>query len=454
MLEKTILSNLLHNEDFARQALPLLKDEYFQQTHEKVAFGLINEFVDTFNQIPNEEILLVDLSNLSMPAKDYETTENYIKMLASEERKPTEWLISKASTFIQDRAVYNAITESITILDGSSKKDKGMIPQILSDALAISFDTAIGHDYIDDFLDRYKFYHQKEDKISFDIDILNKITAGGLSKKTLNIFMAGTGGGKSMFMCHAAAYNLMCGKNVLYITNEMSQEKIAERIDANLLDTPISDITKLPWEVYERKINNLKKQALGKLIIKEYPTASAHAGHFRHLLNELKVKKNFKPDIIYIDYLNICASSRMKKGQTNSYEYIKSIAEELRGLAVEYDVPIVSATQVTRSGFNSSDMDLKDTSESFGLPATADLMIGMIVTEEMIEMNQILFKQLKNRYNDLSYYTKFVVGVHRAKMRFFNIDQDNDNDPDKPVFDNTSIGESDNGSKFGKFNFG
>lgn len=450
MLEKTILSNLLHNEQFARQALPLLKGDYFQQKHEKIAFGLIEEFVETFNTIPTTEILLIELSNLSINAKEYDACQSYLESLSGTEKHPTDWLISKTGTFIQDRAVSNAIMESIAILEGTSKQEKGAIPQILSDALAISFDVNIGHDYINDFLDRFEYYHKEEEKIRFDIDILNKITNGGLSKKTLNIFMAGTGGGKSMFMCHNAAYNLMNGKNVLYITMEMAEEKIAERIDANLLDVPIGDVARMNQPMFARKIELLKQRKIGRLIIKEYPTGSAHVGHFRHLLNELRLKKNFVPDIIYIDYLNICSSSRIKKGMANSYEYIKAIAEEMRGLAVEFNVPIVSATQVTRGGFNASDMDLTDTSESFGLPATADLMIGLIVTDELREANQIIFKQLKNRYNDVSFYQKFTVGVDRAKMRFYNLEETDD----RPVFEKTTVGESiDATGQFTKFEF-
>ncbi len=452
MLEQTILSNILHNESFARQALPLLRGDYFQQKHEKITFGLIEEFVETFNLIPTTDILLIELSNLAINEKDYSACQTYIEKLDTAEKHPTDWLISKTGTFIQDRAVSNAIMESIAILDGTSKQEKGAIPQILTEALSISFDANIGHDYIQDFLDRFEYYHKKEEKIPFDIDILNKITNGGLSKKTLNIFMAGTGGGKSMFMCHNAAFNLLSGKNVLYITMEMAEEKIAERIDANLLDVPIQEVARMDEALFARKIARLKDKNIGRLVIKEFPTGSAHVGHFRHLLNELKLKKNFIADIVYIDYLNICSSSRIKKGMANSYEYIKAIAEEMRGLAVEFNVPIVSATQVTRAGFNASDMDLTDTSESFGLPATADLMIGMIVTDELREMNQIIFKQLKNRYNDISYYLKFAVGVDRSKMRFHNLEEERSDD--RPVFEQTKIGESlDDTGKFIKFEF-
>ena len=354
-----------------------------------------------------------------------------------------EWLIEKAEKFCQEKAIYNAIMESISIIDGKDKEDKGSIPELLSDALSVSFDPSIGHDFIDDSDSRWDFYHRVEERIPFDLEYLNKITKGGVPKKSLNIILAGTGVGKSLAMCHMASANLLNGNNVLYITMEMAEEKIAERIDANLLNVSLEDLANLPKQMYDRKLERVKGKTSGKLIVKEYPTASAHVGHFRHLLNELRLKRQFIPDIIYIDYLNICMSHRIKTGSNvNSYTLVKSIAEELRGLAVEKNVPVVSATQTTRSGFTNSDLGLEDTSESFGLPATADFMFALIATEELDDLNQVMIKQLKNRYNDPTLYKRFVVGVDRAKMRLYDVEQSaQDGVLDGPVFDNTTYAE-------------
>ena len=354
-----------------------------------------------------------------------------------------EWLIEKTEKFCQEKAIYNAIMESISIIDGKEKRDAGTIPELLSDALSVSFDPSIGHDFIDDSDSRWDFYHRVEERIPFDLDYLNKITKGGLPKKSLNIILAGTGVGKSLAMCHMASANLLEGKNVLYITMEMAEEKIAERIDANLLNVSLEELVNLPKQMYDKKIDRVKGKTSGKLIVKEYPTASAHVGHFRHLLNELRLKRQFIPDIIYVDYLNICMSHRIRTGSNvNSYTLIKSIAEELRGLAVEKNLPILSATQTTRSGYTNSDLGLEDTSESFGLPATADFMFALISTEELEDLNQIMVKQLKNRYNDPTLYKRFVLGVDRAKMRLYDVEQSAQGDIlDGPVFDNTDFGE-------------
>lgn len=445
MIEQIIFSNLIHNENYARKVLPFIRAEYFQNRIDQVLFTQIFEFIGKYNSIPTINALLVEVDNVDF------LTEEEFKQLSTkiaeldEKEVDQQWLLDETEKYCQDRAIYNAIYESIGILDGKKKVDKGSIPNILADALAVSFDTNIGHDFFDDFSTRYDFYHKHEKKIPFDLDFFNRITKGGLPTKTLNVALAGTGVGKSLFMCHCAAANITKGLNVLYITMEMAEEKIAERIDANLLNVTLDELSILPMDAYSKKIERLKTHTNGKLIIKEYPTAAAGAGHFRHLLNELKIKKNFKPDIVYIDYLNICASSRLKYGaNVNSYTYIKSIAEELRGLAVEYDVPIVTATQTTRTGYTSSDLGLEDTSESFGLPATADFMFALISTEELQEMNQLVVKQLKNRYNDPAYYRRFVVGVDRAKMKLYDVEQHAQEDliQDKPVFDNTSMGKT------------
>lgn len=446
MIEKQILSRLIHDEDFLRKTLPFLKPDYFNNRIDKAVYGLIDDFVKRYNKLPSKTALVVESDSTSGYNQDeYEEIVARIGELQEDSTTDQQWLLDQTEKFCQDRAIYNAIMSSIQILDGRDvKNSKGNIPQILSEALAVSFDTNIGHDFLEDFADRYDFYHKKEHRIPFDLEYFNRITKGGLPNKTLNVALAGTGVGKSLFMCHCAASNLSAGHNVLYITLEMSEEKIAERIDANLLNVQVDELTVLPKEAYEKKVNRVKEKTTGKLIIKEYPTASAGANHFRHLLNELRLKRSFTPDIIYIDYLNICISSRLKHGSNvNSYTYIKSIAEELRGLAVEFIVPIVTATQTTRSGYSNSDVGLEDTSESFGLPATADLMFALISTEELQDLGQIMVKQLKNRYNDPSTHRKFVIGVDRPKMKLYDVEQHAQDDivDDGPAFDKTDTGK-------------
>jgi len=429
-VEFLILRNLLHNEDYVRKVIPFIKSEYFEDTNQKIVFEEILSFIEQYNQPATKEVLCIEVEK----RKDINDTsfKEIVHLIQNLDDVPIEieWLIDTTEKWCRDRAIYIALMESIHIADGKDeKKNRDSIPTILSDALAVSFDTHIGHDYLLDYEQRYESYHRKEEKIEFDLEYFNKITKGGLPNKTLNIALAGTGVGKSLFMCHVAASVLLQGRNVLYITLEMAEERIAERIDANLLNVPIQDIGNLPKQMFESKVNNLAKKTQGTLIIKEYPTASAHSGHFKSLLNELALKKSFRPDIIFIDYLNICASSRYKGNlSVNSYSYIKAIAEELRGLAVEFNVPIVSATQTTRSGYGSSDVELTDTSESFGLPATADLMFALISTEELEELGQILVKQLKNRYNDPTIHKRFVVGIDRAKMRLYDCEQSAQND--------------------------
>ena len=424
-IETTILRNLVCEEEFSRKVIPFIEPDYFENKTEKVIFQEISQFIVKYDSAITIEALNIEIENRT------DLTETEIKESRETTRTfddapvDTQWLIESTEKWCRDRAIYLALMESIHIADGNDeKKNRDAIPTILSDALAVSFDNHIGHDYLQDYEERYESYHRKESRIQFDLEHFNKITKGGLPNKTLNIALAGTGVGKSLFMCHHAASVLLEGKNVLYITLEMAEEKIAERIDANLLNVNIQDITDLPKPMFDKKVNSIAKKTQGTLIIKEYPTASAHSGHFKSLLNELALKKSFKPDIIFIDYLNICASSRYAKtANVNSYSYIKAIAEELRGLAVEANLPIVSATQTTRSGFASSDVDLTDTSESFGLPATADLMFALISTEELEGLNQIMVKQLKNRYNDPTVFKRFVVGVDRAKMRLYDCEQ-------------------------------
>ncbi len=424
-VEFLILRNLLYNEEYVRKVVPFLKAEYFENFNEKVVFEEIPNFVQEYNQPATREVLCIETE------KRQDINDSSFKeisdLITSLEESPSEfnWLVDTTEKWCRDRAIYLALMESIQLADGKDDtKGRDAIPTILSDALAVSFDSNVGHDYLTDYEERYESYHRKEDKIPFDLEYFDKITKGGLPNKTLNIALAGTGVGKSLFMCHVASSVLLQGKNVLYITLEMAEEKIAERIDANLLNVNIQDITDLPKQMFEGKVTNLAQKTQGTFIIKEYPTASAHSGHFKSLLQELSLKKSFKPDIIFIDYLNICASSRYKAGSNvNSYSYIKAIAEELRGLAVESNLPIVSATQTTRSGFASSDIDLTDTSESFGLPATADLMFALISTEELEGLNQIMVKQLKNRYNDPTVNRRFVVGIDRAKMRLYDCEQ-------------------------------
>jgi len=425
-VEFLILRNLLYNEEYVRKVIPFIKEEYFEDFNQKVIFEEILKFVEEYNEPATREVLCIETEKRN----DINDTsfKEIAQLITSFEDEPAEfnWLIDTTEKWCRDRAIYIALMESIQLADGKADESKGRdaIPSILSDALAVSFDTHIGHDYLIDYEERYESYHRKENKIEFDLEYFNKITKGGLPNKTLNIALAGTGVGKSLFMCHVASGVLLQGKNVLYITLEMAEEKIAERIDANLLNVNIQDIVDLPKQMFESKVTNLAKKTQGTLIIKEYPTASAHSGHFKSLLQELALKKSFRPDIIFIDYLNICASSRYRGNSTvNSYSYIKAIAEELRGLAVEANLPIVSATQTTRGGYGSSDVELTDTSESFGLPATADLMFALISTDDLEGLNQIMVKQLKNRYNDISIFKRFMVGIDRAKMRLYDCEQ-------------------------------
>ena len=428
-VEHLILKNLLYNETYTRKVIPYLKGVFFEDKGEKALFEELHSFISTYNNLPTKEAVVINLSERTdLHEDDYNSCVKLVGFLEEnkEEKSDEEWLLNTTESFCQDKSIYNAIMESVQIISPNSKtkEDKGKIPEILTDALGVTFDPHIGHDYIDDSDDRYNFYHKVEEKIPFDLEYFNKITKGGLPRKTLNIALAGTGVGKSLFMCHVAANCLNESRNVLYITLEMAEEKIAMRIDANLLNISMDDITDLPKAIFDQKVAKLKSKAKGKLIIKEYPTAAAGAQHFRSLLNELALKRDFKPDIIFIDYLNICTSSRIKAGAyVNSYSYIKSIAEELRGLAVEYNVPIVSATQTTRSGFTSTDIGLEDTSESFGLPATADFMFAIISTEELEELGQFLVKQLKNRYSDPIYNKRFMIGVDRKKMRLFDLEE-------------------------------
>jgi replicative DNA helicase len=424
-LELTILRNLIFNEDYARKVIPFIQPEYYEQRTEKIVFEEIVKFIVKYGSSITIEALNIEIDN----RRDLTESENkeIAELLSKLNDAPVDkqWILDTTEKWCRDRAIYLALMESIHIADGKDeKKNRDAIPSILSDALAVSFDNNIGHDYLQNYEERYEFYHRKEDKIEFDLEYFNKITKGGLPNKTLNIALAGTGVGKSLFMCHVASSALLQGRNVLYITLEMAEERIAERIDANLLNVPIQQLVDLPRSSFEKKVNSIAKKTQGTLVIKEYPTASAHSGHFKALLNELALKKSFRPDIIFIDYLNICASSRFKGGSNvNSYTLVKSIAEELRGLAVEFNVPIVSATQTTRSGYGNSDVELTDTSESFGLPATADLMFALIGTEELEELGQIMVKQLKNRYNDPTIFKRFVVGIDRAKMRLYDVEQ-------------------------------
>ena len=424
-IETTILRNLIYDEEFSRKVIPFIQLDYFEQRIERVIFEEISKFIVKYGSSITTEALAIQLEDRDdLNETEIKESRDAVSLF-TDDKVDNQWLVDTTEKWCRDRAIYLALMESISLADGKDdKKGRDAIPSILSDALAVSFDNHIGHDYLEDYEDRYESYHRKEERIEFDLDLFNKITKGGIPNKTLNIALAGTGVGKSLFMCHVASGVLLQGKNVLYITLEMAEEKIAERIDANLLNVNIQNITDLPKAMFEKKVHKLKKKTQGELIIKEYPTASAHSGHFKALLNELSLKKSFKPDIIFIDYLNICASSRYRAGSNvNSYSYIKAIAEELRGLAVEANLPIVSATQTTRSGYASSDVDLTDTSESFGLPATADLMFALISTEELEGLNQIMVKQLKNRYNDPTIYKRFVIGIDRAKMRLYDCEQ-------------------------------
>ena len=428
-IEFLVLKNLLNNEEYLRKTIPFIKKEYFQDSNQKIVFEEISSFVGEYNETPTKEILTIEIEKRKDINEDLFKQVGQLINCLDKEPVEFEWLVDTTEKWCRDRAIYLALLDSISIADGKEDKTPDAIPSILSDALAVSFDNHIGHDYLQDYEERYESYHRREDKIPFDLEFFNKITKGGLPNKTLNIALAGTGVGKSLFMCHLASSTLLEGRNVLYITLEMAEEKIAERIDANLLNVNIQEITDLPKPMFDSKVTNLAQKTQGTLIIKEYPTASAHSGHFKSLISELALKKSFKPDIIFVDYLNICASSRYRgNSNINSYSYIKAIAEELRGLAVETNVPIVSATQTTRSGFGSSDVELTDTSESFGLPATADLMFALISTEDLEGLNQILVKQLKNRYNDPTINKRFVIGIDRAKMRLYDCEQNAQDD--------------------------
>lgn len=424
-LEETIVNNLICNEEYSRKALPFLQLDYFTSDTEKQLYKIINAFVETYNKLPTKEVLGVSIEKLKGLTEDqYKALSERVETLENLKSEDSSWLLEETEKHCQDRAIYNAIMDSIQIID-NKKKDigRGAIPELLSTALSVSFDTDIGHDFIENAADRYEYYHRTESKLPFDLELMNTITKGGLKRKTFNILMAATGIGKSLFMCHFAAANIAQGKNVLYITMEMSEEETAKRVDCNLLNISMDDLDLLPKETYIKKIEKMNTKVMGKLIIKEYPTSSAGSGHFRHLMNELKLKKNFVPDVVYIDYLNICSSARVKLGGSmNSYGYIKAIAEELRALAVEFNVPIVSATQYNRDGYGNSDVDLTNTSESMGITHTADLILALISTEELEDSKQIMIKQLKNRYNDLSAHRRFVVGIERSKMKLHDLD--------------------------------
>ena len=462
-IEQTILRNLLTDEKYMRKVLPFIKPDYFQGVY-KTLFREVGKYVAKYNKLPSSESLSIELQDANMSQDQFTMAMEIVPQLFTIEKIDQEWLLNNTEKWCQDRAIYNSIMESISIIDGKHDSlTKNAIPELLQKALGVAFDTNIGHDYIENAEERYDFYHKEEDRIPFDLDYFNKITKGGVARKTFNIALAGTGVGKSLFMCHVAASSLVEGRNVLYITMEMAEERIAERIDANLLNVPIDQLDSMSKDMFTEKVNNLARKTTGRLIVKEYPTGSAHAGHFRALLNELKLKKQFEPDVIFVDYLNICASSRMKAmgGAINSYTYIKAIAEELRGLAVEFDLPIFSATQTTRSGYSNSDVGLEDTSESFGLPATADLMFALISTEELQKDGQMMVKQLKNRYNDPTQHKRFVIGVDRSKMRLYDVEETQQNlMDDTPVFAKkssydffakTNSGERLSQEKFGDF---
>lgn len=447
MIEKTILSHLLYNEEYGRRTLPYIKEDYFNDKAQRKTFELINNHVNKYNAFPTKEALQIELENEDdLNEKAFNDTRELISSLEADASTKLDWLRDQTEKFCQDRAIFQAIHQAIKILDDKTGKlTKGSIPKLLQDALSVTFQTEIGHDFIEDADKRYDYYHTDVKRIRFDLELFNDVTNGGLPDKTLTVFLAGVNVGKTQLMCHCAGNNLRDGKNVLYITMEMSQEEIAKRVDANLLDVSMDDLALIPKDAYDKKMTRLREKTKGKLIIKEYPTSQGHVGHFRHLLNELRLKKNFVPDIIYIDYINICASSRIKRGQANSYEYIKAIAEEMRGLAVEFEVPIVTATQLNRSGFKSTDIDMTDTAESFGLPATADLMIGLVITEELEELGQIMCKQLKNRLGSKMVNKRFIIGVDRAKMRFHDVEQSAQEDlldgpEEKTAFDNTKFG--------------
>ena len=444
-LEQTILRNLLTDEEYMRKVLPFIKPDYFEGIY-RILFREAGKFVAKYNKLPNAEAFKIELDNADkLNDEQYNLAMDIVPQLFAGEKVDDKWLIDTTEKWCQDRAIYLAIMESISIIDGKHEQlTKGALPDLLTKALGVGFDLKVGHDYVENAEDRYEFYHTEEDRLPFDLEYFNTITKGGVPRKTLNIALAGTGVGKSLFMCHVASSALVQGFNVLYITMEMAEERIAERIDANLLNVPIDQLDKMSKDMFTTKVKDISRKTTGKLIIKEYPTGSAHSGHFRALLNELKLKRQFEPDLIFIDYLNICASSRMKGmgGAINSYSYIKAIAEELRGLAVEFNLPIFSATQTTRSGYSNSDVGLEDTSESFGLPATADLMFALISTEELEQQGQFMVKQLKNRYNDPTMHKRFVIGVDRSKMRLYDVEENEQTlTDDTPVFDKTTTGQ-------------
>ena len=467
-IEQIILKNLIHNEEYSRKVLPFLNKDYFLESTDKILYEQVNSFINKYNNLPTKEALTIELENTTLKEEEFENVTELLTYLEGQQNEQTDiqWLLETTEKFCQDKAIYNAVVSSIKILDEpeKSKADKGAIPELLTDALSVSFDPHVGHDYLLDSDDRFDFYHRTEKKIPFDLEYFNKITQGGLSSKTLNIAMAGTGVGKSLFMCHFAANCLSQGYNVLYITLEMAEERIAERIDANLLNIRLDDLVDLPKSMYDKKMEDLRSKFSGRLIIKEYPTAAASTNHFRALLNELNLKRNFKPNIIFVDYINICSSARIRPGQyVNSYSYVKSIAEELRGLAVEFDVPIMSATQTNRQGFQNTDVGLEDTSESFGLPATADFMFAIISNDKLEEVGQILVKQLKNRYGDPTVNKKFLVGIDRAKMKLIDLGDESqsdlvdtgkvEEDDDIPLFDKSTKGRMKNKKDFGEFKF-
>lgn len=455
-MEHMILAHLIYNEKYGRKVLPYLKDEYFYDLSDKTIFNIIETYTTKYNQFPTKETLFIELeSQENLNEDSFKSIKETISDLKIDTSTNLDWLLDKTEKFCQEKSIFNAIRESIKIIDSKSELTKGAIPQLLQNALQVSFDSHIGHDFIEDADERYDEYHKKETKLDFDIEYLNLITNGGLPSKSLNLFLSTTGVGKSMTMCHMAAHNLMCHKNVLYITLEMAEERIAQRIDANLLDIPIQDMIHMSKVDYQKRVDRVKKTTKGKLIIKEYPTASAGAAHFRHLLNELRIKKNFIPHIIYIDYLNLCLSSRIKMGNgANSYTYIKSVTEEIRGLAVEQNLPIVSATQLNRGAQGSSDVGIENTSDSLGIAMTADLMLALISTEELEELGQIMVKQLKNRYGDPAKYKRFVVGVDRNKMRLYNVEQSAQEDVlDSPMFDKSKFSEEESERKKPKKKF-
>ena len=424
-IEVSIIKNLIQNDQFARKVIPFLKPEYFADSSEQLVYKEITHYFDKYTKGPTLEALLINLDNNSSESENVVKMSKELLGSLPKDDTPIEWLIDETESWCKDRAIYIAVMDSIEVLDKKSQRSTGEIPELLKDALSVSFDQHIGHDQLEDAEERHEFYTHEEEKLPFDLEYFNKITKGGLPNKTLNICLAGTGVGKSLFMCHMASSALMQNKNVLYITLEMSEERIAERIDANIMNVPMKELPDISKKDYSKKIERLKNKTKGKLIVKEYPTAAAHAGHFRHLLQELNIKKDFQPDVIFVDYLNICASQRIRPGAgANSYTLVKSIAEELRGVAVEYDVPIMSATQTTRSGFGSTDIGLEDTSESFGLPATADLMFALITSEELEELDQLVVKQLKNRYNDPTIFKRFVIGVDRSRMKLYDVEQE------------------------------